>query len=96
MIVINKDEFPTEIKPVEVDNARCDGCALCVEVCPKAALAVGEDPERPGKRLVMIDTELCVSCGACQATCPKEALAIPGLSIPDLKRFVRMAVEHQI
>lgn len=48
MIIINKDEFPAEIKPVEVEISRCDGCALCVEVCSKTAFTSPARPSQSG------------------------------------------------
>ncbi len=55
-------------KPVVVDA--CDGCGVCVEVCPRNAISVeGETP--------VIDMVSCNGCGACVSACPKGTLLLP-------------------
>ncbi len=48
----------------------CDGCGLCVELCPTRN--IGEDDA--GRRVWGHD---CILCFACEATCPKAAIASP-------------------
>jgi len=45
----------------------CDGCGVCVEVCPVNAITM-----TAGK--AKIDPFLCISCGACIPICPREAI----------------------
>ncbi|MEM3536414.1 MAG: CoB--CoM heterodisulfide reductase iron-sulfur subunit A family protein, partial [Candidatus Bathyarchaeia archaeon] len=45
----------------------CDGCKLCVPVCPVNAITVQENKAK-------IDPFQCVGCGACVPVCPKEAI----------------------
>ncbi|MDH5199348.1 MAG: hydrogenase iron-sulfur subunit [Candidatus Bathyarchaeota archaeon] len=55
-------------KPVVVGE--CDGCGLCVEVCPRGAISVeGETP--------VIDVVSCNGCGACVSACSMGALKLP-------------------
>lgn len=50
---------------------RCNGCGLCVAVCPREAIdLIG------GK--VAVDGTVCRECGACRRACPREALALYG------------------
>ena len=52
------------------DPARCNGCGMCVAVCPHAVFAVDERQvrlERP---------EACMECGACQVNCPTSAISV--------------------
>jgi heterodisulfide reductase subunit A len=45
----------------------CDGCGLCVEVCPVNAVAIKREK-------AVIDPFLCTGCGACIPVCPKVAI----------------------
>jgi electron transfer flavoprotein alpha subunit len=52
-----------------VDRRKCTLCAVCVDVCPFAAIAVGET-------LIDISDE-CTLCGMCVDTCEFGALSLP-------------------
>ena len=95
MDYINVNEFPTIPVVVHIDKTRCDGCALCIEVCATQALRIIANRDRPGKRVVTVTPKLCAGCGVCQATCPKEAIFIPGLSPKDLRRYINRALDQQ-
>jgi heterodisulfide reductase subunit A len=45
----------------------CDGCGVCVKVCPANAITM-----EAGK--AKIDPFLCIGCGACIPACPREAV----------------------
>jgi MinD superfamily P-loop ATPase len=51
----------------EVIEERCNGCAVCSDVCEFSAIAVVN-------KKVLIFPELCHSCGACTMFCPEGAL----------------------
>jgi len=72
-------------KPRYVDVAKCNNCALCVEVCPEerphpyeADLAPQKAIYRPPTRAMpdtyVIDMECCTRCGKCVEVCPTEAI----------------------
>jgi heterodisulfide reductase subunit A len=72
----------------------CDGCALCLDVCPYRAIsleAVSDDPE--GSRRVVTDSALCKGCGLCEATCPKGGIFVHGFTLEQLKVQVEAAME---
>ncbi len=54
-----------------VDPALCDGCGLCVKVCPAGALAL-----REGKAVV-VDPARCDYEGLGEMICPRGAIQLP-------------------
>jgi ferredoxin len=77
---------------VRIDAERCDGCCLCIDVCPSAALRLAANPSRPGKRIAVVDPANCMGCGICQGTCPKEAASIDGFSTAELRQRIGEAL----
>jgi heterodisulfide reductase subunit A len=51
-----------------VDESKCTGCGLCVDVCPYHAREI--DPVR---KVAVVRPFLCDSCGACVVACPSSA-----------------------
>jgi NAD-dependent dihydropyrimidine dehydrogenase PreA subunit len=62
----------TAFKTIHWDEARCDGCLNCYEVCPVGCCR--PDPTAP--KILPPDQASCVACGACVLQCPEEALAL--------------------
>lgn len=60
--------IPVYIKIPVVDEAKCDYCGKCSEVCERHAIAVF-------KNKVLIFEELCNGCGACSLFCPRDAIS---------------------
>ncbi len=55
---------------IEINEALCDGCGLCVPACAEGAIQIVE-----GKARVISD-KFCDGLGACLGECPQGALAI--------------------
>jgi heterodisulfide reductase subunit A len=93
--VINLDSIKAR-----VSAERCDGCALCLDVCPYHAISLvdvdGADNAGggagDGKRRVAVNVAKCKGCGVCQATCPKEGVAVGGFSYKQLSAQVEAAL----
>ena len=58
-----------------IDEARCDGCGLCLGACPQGALYLVE-----GKAVV--DAALCTGCGSCIVACPLGTLTLRSRESP--------------
>lgn len=54
-----------------VDQAKCNGCMLCIEVCYCHALVV------VGNVITVIQTDDCGWCTQCEAICPTGAISCP-------------------
>jgi ferredoxin len=50
-----------------VDDERCSGCGVCVDVCPSGAISLHD-----GK--ASISQHLCNQCEACASACPQGAI----------------------
>ncbi len=62
------------MKPlVTVDKDKCDGCGLCVEVCPTSVFEL-----KNGKAEV-VDQSKCMLCYGCMPLCPREAIKVEDL-----------------
>ena len=68
-----KEKFPAFIPIPEVDEAKCNTCGKCREVCAYHAIAV--IPSNDGEKgSVLIFPHLCHGCGACSLFCPQKAI----------------------
>jgi len=50
------------------DTAACFSCGACVQICPRDAIRLQDDPS--GFLSPRIDPGKCVSCGLCRKSCP--------------------------
>jgi len=76
--------YPTE---------KCDGCALCVDVCPYMAIKVEEYRDNGHiHRRIVTDKALCKGCGLCAATCPKDGVEVHGFTMAQMQAQVDAVV----
>jgi ferredoxin len=57
-------------KIIEIDEAKCDGCGLCIPACPEGAIQLVE-----GKAKLVRDF-YCDGLGACLGHCPQGAITV--------------------
>jgi len=57
-------------KIVQIDEARCDGCGLCIPSCAEGAIALVAGKAR------LVGDVLCDGLGACLGECPQGAITV--------------------
>ena len=61
-------------KTLVINNTWCKGCRICVEFCPRHALAMNEY-----EKAELVSPENCNMCGLCELRCPDFAIEIEGV-----------------
>ena len=67
--ILTKDEVESEAITAVVDESKCIGCGLCVEICPFGAPVLEA-------RKARIREVMCKGCGTCAASCPRGAISM--------------------
>ncbi len=70
LLLLGNDSLPVGDMPIQINQAKCGLCNLCVESCPFNAISIVADTLR-------VDTLKCKGCGDCIAICPTGALSSP-------------------
>jgi NAD-dependent dihydropyrimidine dehydrogenase PreA subunit len=55
---------------LQLDVETCNGCSMCVMVCPHEVFDIQE------RKAVIIDRNACIECGACAINCPVNAIRV--------------------
>jgi len=58
---------------IEINDAWCKGCAICVEFCPKDVLQM-----TPLDKVEVKALEACTKCLRCEQLCPDFAIVVHG------------------
>ncbi len=72
---------------IDIDRELCNGCGLCVTVCPTDTISLTE-----GKAAV--SGEESISCGHCEAICPQEAIRVTAVD-EEMSRYKTFTGEKQ-
>jgi heterodisulfide reductase subunit A len=84
-----------ELEPTvaQIDQSKCDGCVLCVEVCSFKAISVAEVSDGgETKKRAIVNEAFCKGCGACAAICPPRAIGVRHFTLPQIMAVLEAAL----
>jgi ferredoxin len=58
------------VSTLELDSNKCNGCGMCVEVCPHQVFNM------VNKKAQIADKDKCMECGACSLNCARAAIKV--------------------
>jgi heterodisulfide reductase subunit A len=85
--VICKDHVEAEAIIAKVNERWCQGCGICVSVCPYEAISIDGETN-----LAKVTEVLCQGCGSCTATCPSGAIQQEGFQRKQILSMVDAAI----
>jgi len=58
-----------------IDKEKCKACGICVDVCPKKLITIGDETNSSGSKFAVFNGEdKCVGCALCAVSCPDIAI----------------------
>ncbi len=93
--ILSKTHISLDAVKATVDEDYCDGCALCVDVCPYNAITLVEKPGIAGEvagKTIVINKAQCKGCGLCQGTCPKRGVYVAGFTMKQISAQIQAAL----
>lgn len=57
-------------KKLQINEAWCKGCGICVAFCPKKVLTLENE------KVQIVNGDDCIQCGLCELRCPDYAIYI--------------------
>jgi heterodisulfide reductase subunit A2 len=69
LALISKGKVEIEGAIAFIDEERCSGCKICIDLCPYKAIGYDET-----KKVSRVNEALCKGCGTCVAACPAGAI----------------------
>ncbi len=91
--LLSKSSISLDAIKAVVDKDMCDGCALCVDVCPYNAITLVENGQGEIKdKIVNINKAQCKGCGLCQGTCPKRGVYVSGFTMKQISAQIQAAL----
>jgi len=62
---------------IQIDGARCKGCALCVEFCPRDCIGLSDELNLKGYFVATFDESAdCNACRNCALMCPDACIEV--------------------
>jgi len=82
------DVNPKRVMPIRVftpdfDVDKCTSCGKCIQICPRGAIALGDD------RKPVVFYEACIGCRVCAYICPQNAVRDMGRNIGYIRNATR-------
>ena len=98
-LILSKDSITSSGIVSHVNELKCIGCGLCVDVCPYNALSLIEKKVLGKMKTVAeVNAVLCKGCGSCTATCRPGAIDVYGFSNTEITtaEYALIADEKEI
>ncbi len=67
---MNQLTYLKDVVTLQLDEAKCTGCGMCLEVCPHAVFRMNTG------HVEIRDRDACMECGACSRNCPFGAVSV--------------------
>jgi heterodisulfide reductase subunit A len=93
--LLSKTRVSLDAVKAAVDEDACDGCALCIDVCPYNAIGLVEKKAADGRvvgKLITVNKAQCKGCGLCQGTCPKRGVIVSGFTMRQISAQISAAL----
>ncbi len=94
--LLSKLEVSLDAVKATVDPDYCDGCALCVDVCPYNAITLlsveAETAGGQARKIIEVNKAKCKGCGLCQGTCPKRGVHVSGFTMKQISSQIQAAL----
>ena len=94
--LLSRSQVSLDAVKAEPNLDYCDGCALCIDVCPYNAITLVEkQPEEEGgavKKYITVNKAQCKGCGLCQGTCPKRGVSVQGFTMEQIGSQIQAAL----
>jgi NAD-dependent dihydropyrimidine dehydrogenase PreA subunit len=68
--MMNQLVYLKDVVTLKLDQKKCTGCGMCLNVCPQAVLSLTNG------KIDIANRDACMECGACARNCPVEALNV--------------------
>ncbi|MDW7739327.1 MAG: mercury methylation ferredoxin HgcB [Bacillota bacterium] len=69
-----KFTYLKNVVTLKLDQAKCNGCGMCLKVCPQQVFTL------ENKVSEIVDRDACMECGACARNCQPGAIYVrPGV-----------------
>jgi len=65
------DEKKPDRGRLQIDEAECKGCGLCIEACPPKVISMSAQLNHYGYRTALYSGAGCTGCGICFMVCPE-------------------------
>jgi NAD-dependent dihydropyrimidine dehydrogenase PreA subunit len=63
-------KYLRNVVTLQLDVKVCNGCGMCVTVCPHAVFDIKD------RKAIIADRDACIECGACAINCPVNAIRV--------------------
>ena len=63
-------KYLENVVTLQLDVKVCNGCGMCITVCPSAVFEIKD------RKAIFADRDACIECGACAINCPVNAIRV--------------------